>query len=244
VNLRDYLLIIRRRKWLGIIVLAATLSTAAGLTSLATPEYESFSSIFIGPQGAGFDQATNSLSLAERLTKTYARMLGSLPVAEKAVRDSDLAVPPQYLRSHLLVTPVEDTTLIELRVRDPDPVQAANMANATAEAFVDLAEDLTTPPGSNTPTVPVAVFEKALIPTDPVSPNTSRNVALAAVLGIVVGLGLMLAAEYLEVSVRGAEDVERLVHIPVIALIPRVSKDDLQLRTGAPDRPPRVRASR
>jgi capsular polysaccharide biosynthesis protein len=258
VNLRDYLLILRRRKWIGVIVLAATVATAAALTTLATPVYESHTTVFVGPQAFVSDDASVSgnlqvsLSIAERLTKTYATMMRSLTVAEKAVEDSGLRVNPTYLRSRLTVNAIEDTTLIEVSVKDPDPVQAANMANATADAFVELATDLTRPAGSSrAPIVPVTKFEAAATPVAPVSPNPSRNLALASVLGIVLGIGLMFAAEYLDVAVRGPDDIERLVQLPVLALIPRIARDDVETRRAPPPRPParaparpRVRAAR
>lgn len=248
MNLRDYLLVLRRRKWIGVLVLLITLGTSATLTTLATPLYESTATVFVGPQAIGVNEATASsevqisLSIAERLTKTYARMIRSLTVAQKAVEDSDLIQSPQYVLNHLQVIPIPDTTLIELRVRDPDPVQASNMANAMSGAFVVIAAELTTPGGADdtNPIVPVRLFERAEVQTEPVSPNASRNLVLAAVLGLVAGLGLMFAAEYLDVAIRGPEDIERLVHLPVLALIPRVARDDVEPRRSPP-RSPRVR---
>ena len=253
MNLRDYLLILRRRKWIGILVLAVTIATAATLTTLATPVYEARATLFVAPQAIGTGevpggvggQIQTSLSIAERLTKTYARMIRSITVAEEAIDQSDLGISPAYLLSRLTVTAIEDTTLIELRVRDPDPVLAANIANGTGIAFVEIAEELTAP--TNTadarPIVPVDLFERAQLPDEPVSPNASRNLALATVLGIVVGVGLMFAAEYLDVAVRGPDDVERLVDLPVLALIPRVAREDLVPRRGPAARP-RARAGR
>lgn len=253
MNLRDYLLILRRRKWIGVIVLAATIATAATLTTLATPVYESAATVFVGPQafvseddpGGASGQIQISLSIAERLTKTYARMMRSLTVADKAVEDADLRVSAGYLRARLSVNAIEDTTLIEVIVHDLDPVQASQMANATARAFVELAADLTRPGtsgGGRAPIVPLTLFEEAPTPLAPVSPNPSRNLALATVLGLVLGVGLMFAAEYLDVAVRGPDDVERLVHLPVLALIPRVSRDDVSSKRAPPARP-RIRAA-
>ncbi|MCA1727226.1 MAG: hypothetical protein LC722_06145, partial [Actinobacteria bacterium] len=220
MNLRDYLLILRRRKWIGILVLATTLATVALLTTLATPLYEARSTMFIGPQPASAQDVSGGttstiFNLAQQLQKTYARILQTLPVAQKAVQDGDLRTSPQYVLSRMTVTAVEDTTLLELRIRDPDPVAASNMANEVALAFVDTAAALTTPPSANNPVVPVTLIEPATVPVQPVSPNASRNLALAAVLGVVIGAGLMFAAEYLDVAVRGPDDVERLTQLPV-----------------------------
>jgi receptor protein-tyrosine kinase len=246
VNLRDYLLIIRRRKWIGIMVLLVTIGTTATLTTLATPEFEAKATLFVGPQafraedipGSEAGQIQLSLAIAERLTKTYARMIATNTTAVRAVEEGDLDVPPGYVLSHLTVGALEDTTLIEMRVRDTDPALAQNIANAVAVAFEDLAETLTQP--RNDPSapaaVPVTLFDRALLPNRPVSPNPGRNLALATVLGLVAGVGMMFAAEYLDVAVRGPEDIERLVGLPVLALIPRMAREDVVSRREARQR--------
>ncbi len=254
MNLREYLLIIRRRRWIGIIVLLVTLGTVATLTTLATPVFEAKATLFVGPQafraerfpGSEAGQIELSLAIAERLTKTYAEMIATNTTAERAVEEGDLDVPPRYILSNLTVIAIEDTTLIEMRVRDPDPALAQNMANAVAVAFEGLAETLTRPANDrNAPAaVPVTLFDRALLPTRPVAPNPARNLALAAVLGLVAGVGLMFAAEYLDVAVRGPEDVERLVALPVLALIPKVARDDIMARRGTPARQQRLKAGR
>ncbi len=240
MNLRDYLLVIRRRKWIGIIVLLATLGTAATLTTLATPVFEAKATLFVGPQafraedvpGSEAGQISTSLAIAERLTKTYARMIATNTTAERAVEEGQLRVPAGYVLSHLTVTAIEDTTLIELRSRDADPALAQNMTNAVAISFEELAETLTQPRNDRDApaAVPVTLFDRALLPQRPVAPNPTRNLALAAVLGLVVGVGLMFASEFLDVVVRGPEDVERLVALPVLALIPRIAREDVLTR--------------
>ena len=52
---------------------------------------------------------------------------------------------PDYVLARMTVAAIEDTTLIDLRVRDPDPGRRPEMANAVAMAFEDLAAALTRP---------------------------------------------------------------------------------------------------
>jgi capsular polysaccharide biosynthesis protein len=237
LNLRDYLLIVRRRKWIGILVLVAALGTSATLTTLATPLYQARASLFLGPQGTVTPTDSvnpvsfaTSLGIAERLVKTYSLMIRSRTVADLAVQGSGLDLTPAYVLSHTAVVPLPDTQLIEIRVTDPEPVRAANIANAVGEAFAEYSKSLTSAPGGSTPLVPVTLFEDAVTPTGPVSPSASRNLGLAGVLGAVAAIALMFTAEYLDVAVRGPDDVERLVHLPVVAMIPRITRDDVSRR--------------
>ena len=52
-------------------------------------------------------------------------------------------------------------------------------------------------------------------------PRVVLNLALGALVGLVIGLGLAFFIEYLDTSVKTMEDVESLLGVPVLAIIPR-----------------------
>jgi capsular polysaccharide biosynthesis protein len=60
----------------------------------------------------------------------------------------------------------------------------------------------------------------ALVPAQPVKPNKKLNLAVAAVVGLVVAVGLALLMEHLDNTVREAEDLERRLGLPVLGTIP------------------------
>lgn len=57
-----------------------------------------------------------------------------------------------------------------------------------------------------------------------VSPRMKLNVALAALLCMVLGVALALALDYLDRTIKSAEDVERMVGAPLLGIIPVVSE--------------------
>jgi succinoglycan biosynthesis transport protein ExoP len=65
-----------------------------------------------------------------------------------------------------------------------------------------------------------SVVKSAEEPTEPVEPQPVRTAALAAVLGLLVGLGAAFLLDYLDDSVRVPEDVEPLTDTPVLAVVP------------------------
>ncbi len=71
----------------------------------------------------------------------------------------------------------------------------------------------------------VRVVDKALVPQTPVSPNVKRNIMMALLLGIFLGLGLAFAVEFLDTSIKSPEDVEKLVGLPSLGIIPTFSAD-------------------
>jgi capsular exopolysaccharide synthesis family protein len=65
-----------------------------------------------------------------------------------------------------------------------------------------------------------AVIKTAEVPTEPVEPTPARTATLAAVVGLLIGLGAAFLLDYLDDKVRSEEDLERLTDSPVLAVVP------------------------
>lgn len=68
---------------------------------------------------------------------------------------------------------------------------------------------------------PAKIWEKAEPAIRPSKPRVAAYMALAAILGLVIGVGLAFFIEYLDTSVKTLDDVERYLQIPVLAVIPK-----------------------
>jgi polysaccharide biosynthesis transport protein len=66
----------------------------------------------------------------------------------------------------------------------------------------------------------ISVVDYALAPDSPVGPNRARTVLAAFFLSIGGGIGLALLLEYLDDSVHSTDEVERVLHLPALAVIP------------------------
>jgi capsular exopolysaccharide synthesis family protein len=68
---------------------------------------------------------------------------------------------------------------------------------------------------------PAKIWEKAEVSLYPAEPDVPKYMAVAAVIGIVIGVGLAFFIEYLDTSVKTLDDVERFLQVPVLAVIPK-----------------------
>lgn len=74
------------------------------------------------------------------------------------------------------------------------------------------------------PRTTVDVIEEAEQPERPSSPLVVLNIFLSVVLGILAGTGLAFFVEYLDVSIKTVDEVEKYLGLPVLAVIPQQSR--------------------
>jgi polysaccharide biosynthesis transport protein len=81
---------------------------------------------------------------------------------------------------------------------------------------------------------PVTVIETAEAPLRPVGPRMTLNVLLSVVLGVLMGVGLAYFIEYLDTSVKTVDDVERLLGLPVLGVVPQKVRPLVEEGHGGP----------
>lgn len=69
----------------------------------------------------------------------------------------------------------------------------------------------------------VRVVETAILPIQPVSPRPMRNMALAGILGLMLGVGLAFVREYMDTRLHSSDQIEQLYGLPTIARVPEMS---------------------
>jgi succinoglycan biosynthesis transport protein ExoP len=79
----------------------------------------------------------------------------------------------------------------------------------------------------------VSVVDRASAPQFPVRPQKRRSALAGMLLGLLAGLGLVLARDYLANTIRDPEEVERYLHLDLLAAVPRYEEDNDSLATEA-----------
>jgi capsular exopolysaccharide synthesis family protein len=68
----------------------------------------------------------------------------------------------------------------------------------------------------------ISVADYSIVPEEPIGPRRLMSVMVAFVLSLGLGCGLALFLEYLDDTVRSTDDVENLLRLPALAVIPAI----------------------
>jgi len=74
----------------------------------------------------------------------------------------------------------------------------------------------------------IGIVDRAEIPNEPVFPKKKLNLILALLFGIFGGIGLCFFYEYLDNTVKGPEDVEKLASLSSLGVIPYLSPEGVK----------------
>uniref|UniRef100_A0A7C3V3Z3 non-specific protein-tyrosine kinase n=1 Tax=Desulfobacca acetoxidans TaxID=60893 RepID=A0A7C3V3Z3_9BACT len=78
----------------------------------------------------------------------------------------------------------------------------------------------------------VGVIDPPEAPYDPYLPKPLLFLALSGVFGLFLGVGMAFLAEHLDNSIKTTEDVERVVQVPSLGVVPFCFKDQIGARGG------------
>ena len=209
-----------KRKFL--IVLTAII---AGLVAFAyssfviQPQYTSTTRIYVvNHNQADKPGLTNQdLQAGSYLVKDYREIILSQDVLEKVVADQSLAMDAKTLGRKVSVTVPADTRIVSISVRDGKPEEASRIANALREVAAQKIISVTR-------VSDVTTLEEARPATSPSSPNIRRNTMMATIAGVGFVTVIVLLVELLDDRVKRPEDIEEVMHLSLLGVIPNLEK--------------------
>lgn len=132
MEIRQYLLLVKRWAWL--LILGAVLGGAAayGLSSMQPVVYQTYTRVMVSSSPEIQNQSYNYY-LDSQLVKTYAQIFNSEPIMKQLSEKLGYPVSSGQIQ----VRQVPDANLLQLVATDNDPQRAADIANAVVEVFID-----------------------------------------------------------------------------------------------------------
>ncbi|EHQ91874.1 YveK family protein [Desulfosporosinus youngiae] len=220
IDLRQYWEMLRKR-WIIVIVLPLIAALTSGVVSffILKPVYQASTTLIVGKKATESGQAAmqmldNSVLLAnQQLAKTYAAIAQSRTVEQNVINNLDLPLTVAEFDKMITINPVKTTEILEIQVLNKDPELAADIANSMANEFSKAVIEIKKVDS-------VSIVDTAVIPDQPVKPNKKLNVLIAFVVGLMAAMGLVFLIEFMDNTVKTSEDVENILGIPVLGVIP------------------------
>ena len=78
----------------------------------------------------------------------------------------------------------------------------------------------------------ISIIDLAEVPRKPVSPDKTKNLLMSLLIGLFGGIGLCFFFEYLDDTLKGPNDVERLIDLPSLGIIPYLPPEGLSRSRG------------
>ncbi|MHB9145034.1 MAG: YveK family protein [Symbiobacteriia bacterium] len=219
IDLRQLFGVVRRRFWIvAVLTLTAVLVSGIASVYFIAPTYTASVTMLVAKRDAPVaDYST--LLLNQNLVRTYAEIAKSRSIAGHVVESLNLKIPVETMQKRINVAAVKDTQVIRISVDGATPQEAQAAAIAVSSVFIDQVKGLMKVEN-------VAVIDPAEAPTDPTKPRPLLNVAVAGVLAVMLGFGLMFLLEYLDNTIKTHEDVARYLGLPVLGTIPLIDLKD------------------
>lgn len=295
-DLRAYVSVLRRRKWIVILVTLISVGAAAFYSYRQTPMYDSTSRVLVRPLNPS--QILQGSSLATSMDTEIALVSSPAVAGRAAAIVGDGALEPGSVSAS---SPV-NTTFLDITYTAPTATDAQRWSQAYAEGYIEnreaeaqgiyeaetktdreqltgLQRDLSaaydelasvTGPlqrqqvqqriDSLNQQIQLRTTELAQIPvptrnstqliaaaplsSGPSSPDWIRNLALAGIAGLVLGIGVAFVREQFDDRMTGPEDMEEQVGAPVMAVVPHFpglrsrKSDNLLVVRDKPKSPP------
>lgn len=251
MELRLYLNVLWRRKWIILLTTAAAVAAVAIGLFRTPPTYSATALVRIAPLQTA---DRHELPYADRVMNTYATILTTRSVTEAAARRLGQVLRAEDLRDMVEIEGLSNSELVGITAQGGDPKQVAEIANVFAEILIEEAASVFHGQGESAHTIiriqlerldreidagfaAIAPLAAAATPLPGNSPPTGTEAAVAAATAVARDIELRrleARVEGMQVTyVKLMERYENLVTLDVM----QAGSVDIVERARTPDSP-------
>lgn len=222
LNLQDIVALLRARWVTALVTTLVVVLGAVAVTLMTTPQYQASTRLFVSTaSGNSINELYQGNLFSQQRVLSYTELVMGETLAQRTIDKLGLDMTAEELGEKIKASAKPDTVLIVVDVLDESAVRARDIANTLSDEFVTMARELETPAdGKTSPDARVVVEQRASIPSEPVVPNTLRNLASGLAVGLLLGVGLAVLRDRLDNTVKDRETVEDITHVGLVGTIP------------------------
>ena len=216
MTLRELLALLK--KHLGLMIalpVVFALATGAYCYQFMSDSFTATASMYVLVKNNADDNKSSlasDLSTSQMITNDVAALLTSDRVTDAAAADLGMKSLGGYKVS---VSSATTSRVISITVTGADAEGVANVANALTSKVSEIAQQAMDVQSIN-------VIDSARTPAGPSGPNRKLYVVVALLGGLFAAVAIAILAEVLNTKIRGQEELEELLGIPVLGRIPEV----------------------
>lgn len=220
------------KKFWALIVAATILGGAIGfaMSASVTPIFQSTATLFFSlSQGNSASDLNQGSTYTQNQMLSFAQLATSSRVLQPVIDDLDLDTSPRMLARTIEVTIPQSTVILEVQASSSEPEVAAAVANAVADSLTDAVREVAPTGAEGSPSIAATLIDSAIVPNVQALPNKPRDAALAAAVGLILGILTALLWTLLDTRVPNETVLTQVVSAPVLGSVARV-------RGGSSDR--------
>ena len=224
MDIRDYIRMLRRGWPVVMVTGAIFLGLAVAYLAVTPKTYQSTAVLLVSVNDpASVTDLQQGAQFSANAVTTYAEIIDSSTVLGPVASELRPQRSVDDLVGMVAATVRPLTSLIDVTASGADPGLVAEVANSTAASAAKIIPALES--GANGRSlIRVQQIRPAVEPTAPVSPNANRLLALALLAGLAIGVGVTIATQALDTRIRRVHDLRMLTNLPVLAVLPRLSR--------------------
>jgi non-specific protein-tyrosine kinase len=203
-----------RERWLLVVsfMLVAT-GIALLITELTPKEYTATAQVLVSatPSSDPAQQGVNNV-YTQLQVATYAKVIDAPQVLKYIQTDLHLGLPDSTLKGKLSASALTGVSIVEVHANDGSAARAANLANSAARGLIATVQ-------SYNSAVKLFLSGPADQPSSPSSPKPLLNIALGALLGLLVGAALAVARDILDNRIKDPETLGKVADASLMGVI-------------------------
>lgn len=219
ISIKDIFRTLKKRwKLIMLLTLVAALISGSISYFLLTPVYQSSTQILVNQKQSENQLDSTQIRSNIDMINTYSVIIKSPAILEKVIDELELDQSVDQLSEKITINSQENSQVFSLTVQDSNSIKAVEIANTVSETFQKEIKNIMNVDN-------VSVLAKAEIKDNPtpVKPNPVLNIVIAMVVGLMAGVGLAFLLEYMDNTIKDEEDIERLLELPILGSIQKIS---------------------
>ncbi|MCD7809657.1 MAG: Wzz/FepE/Etk N-terminal domain-containing protein [Erysipelotrichaceae bacterium] len=215
INLLELFEYIKKRILKVIIATLVCMIAVGAITIFVIPEkYTSTARIFPKLEtssDSGTVSSTSSISVNTSMINNYVELIGGTTILGEVAET--LNMERDEIQDCISVSNESDTMIINISATTTDPELSKEIVDTTIDIFYTEIKD-------KLDVENMITVDEAEVAETPSSPSFFRNVAIAALVGLVLSLGYYFIMFMLDTHIHNKEEAEKYLGVPVIGVIP------------------------